>query len=506
MIRTLTILFLTVAMAQAALTEFYVQTTGDNLNAGSTTSDTPTFSAAGGDWNGTVWTKAGADLSGVSIGMWASVHPDSTTTTTPFVARITGVDDGADTITVSATVKSGTAPSTSTSDDVSIKVGGAWEGPSGTTGFPWGFMQNTAIDNAGEKPIVYFKAGTYAVTGSLGTHANAGILWEGYQTTPGDWATASAMPIIDGTGGAMGTPFIVLTQDGDGNMFRFFHFRGNVTPGTMPSGAGTGNAIIDSTANNCLYERMLFTGSWRAGLKIDASGSVVVECEAWDNNMDDASDFAGFWSIGPSTFIRCKSYRNNALGAGGDNLGFNFNPGTGEIITALWCTSDSNSKHGFQAQGSSGSVVLIGCASINNTDSGYYSNGTGSSLWYIENSVAYNNSDYAFFRSTAADGATRIRNNAVGASGVATSLNINSDFITDTITLSADPFEGTDGDFSLNDDAGGGELLKGTGWGLYPDYGDYSESFTSTPNVGPYQAAGSGGSGGGGTRAYIIIQ
>lgn len=505
-------LLLSVLVAQqvaafAALTEFYVQTTGDNTNAGSTTSDLAELESINGNWNsgtGVFICSGGTDLSGVTPGEWASVYNDGASTTV-FIAKITNVNDGTDTITVSTTVKSGTAPTTSATGRT-LKVGGAWKGPTGTVGHPWVFMQNTAIDNAGEKPIVYFKDGTYPVTGALGTHANAGILFEGYDTTPGDalLGTAISLPIIDGTGGAANSPFTLLIQDGDGCVFRWFHFKGNVPPGTTPGVSVAGTSILESTANNPIYDRILFTDSWRAGLKIDASGAYIVECEATDCNMDDASDFGGFWSIGPSTFERCISYRNNAAGAGGDNLGFNFNPGTGEIITAINCIAAENSKHGFQAQGGNGSVVLKGCISYDNTDSGFYSTGTGSSLWVIENCIAYGNSDYGFLRSTAADGATMIRNNGVGANGVAVSSNIGAEFITGTITLTADPFtDAANGDFSLNDDAGGGALLKNLGRGVFPNMaGDYSETTLAYPSVGLEPQPAAGGSAG----TAVIIQ
>src|SRR5688572_20689929 len=66
----------------AAHTEFAAQTTGSNLNAGSTTADAALVTGTGGNWNaGTgVYTFAGpTDLSDVSAGMWASVYNDGAT-------------------------------------------------------------------------------------------------------------------------------------------------------------------------------------------------------------------------------------------------------------------------------------------------------------------------------------------------------------------------------------------------------------------------------------------
>src|SRR4051812_29003552 len=114
-----------------AFTEFYCQTTGSNVNAGSTTNNSAAYTATNGNWDGTslyVPTDGSTPASSVNVGDFASVYIDGATLAV-YVARVTVVAAGVNgTITLSTTAVAGTAP-TSSATARTIKVGGAWAGP-----------------------------------------------------------------------------------------------------------------------------------------------------------------------------------------------------------------------------------------------------------------------------------------------------------------------------------------------------------------------------------------
>src|SRR5438105_4554317 len=99
-----------------AFTEFYCNpSTGDNLNAGSTTGSAP-YSSNAGNWvQGTrvfTPTDGSTPASNVSVGDFASVYPDGSSSPAGFVGRVTAVAAGVNgAITIDGTAKFGSAPS-----------------------------------------------------------------------------------------------------------------------------------------------------------------------------------------------------------------------------------------------------------------------------------------------------------------------------------------------------------------------------------------------------------
>lgn len=181
----------------AAETGFYTNpSTGSNTAAGSTTGS-PLVSGTNGNWNGsTTYIFSGAtDLSGVAADMWASIYPDSATETT-YVARITAVNDGTDTLTLDTTNKSGTlsAPASSATG-ISCKIGGVWKGPNAQSFFPLNIISGAMTNAAGDDFVLNAKAGDYALTEGTPltsvTGSNAGDLL----TTDGSAAPATGTGI-----------------------------------------------------------------------------------------------------------------------------------------------------------------------------------------------------------------------------------------------------------------------------------------------------------------------
>src|SRR5437667_2887639 len=141
-------------------TNFACRASGSNLNAGTRTGNTTVpgtaaaLTYASGTWvqSTGVFTVASGNPStdGLVAGDFASVYPDAATVT-PFVGRVTA--SSATTITVSLTAKMGTAPVDGTTN-TTLKIGGAWKGPNGTSAFPFNLVDLSLTDAAGDFPRV----------------------------------------------------------------------------------------------------------------------------------------------------------------------------------------------------------------------------------------------------------------------------------------------------------------------------------------------------------------
>lgn len=178
-----------------------MQTTGNNLNAGSTTADLALATSTNGNWdtasaNRFVAAGGATPFLAVTVGMYASIYLDAATSAV-FVSKITAVDVGGTYIEVSKTAnKLGTAP-TAGATGRSCKVGGAWAGTAINSLFG-----AVTID---QSTRVNIKAGSYSYTASVTFSTNgttAFPLWfRGYNTTPGDLDDYSVLtkPAFTGT-------------------------------------------------------------------------------------------------------------------------------------------------------------------------------------------------------------------------------------------------------------------------------------------------------------------
>ena len=172
-----------------AWNDFYMITgTGSNLNSGSTSSGSATYTSSSGNWGGTSTyvftpTDGSTPSSSVNVGDWVSIYTGSPSATS-YIAQVTAVGSGTNgTITVSSTNFIGTVP-TSGSGTFTLKDGGAWADFGIVTGL---FTTGTVAVST----RVNIKAGTYANTSTSRTFLTAGsatapLWWRGYETTPGD--------------------------------------------------------------------------------------------------------------------------------------------------------------------------------------------------------------------------------------------------------------------------------------------------------------------------------
>lgn len=341
------------AEAATPYTEFYCNSTGTNINAGSTTNATPTYSTTGGDWVAStgVFTKTGANLSAVTVGMWASVFIDGATTAV-FVGRITAVDDTADTITVSTTIKTGTAPADGTGTR-SINVEGAWYGPwySGATvdNLPFSFVNDRLTNIAQASPRINLKNDRiYTVTNCF-QQSNGPIAFYGFATNAGDLGKTWI------TGSTVGAGHIVLQAFAANASFAYFIFATNGASGTS---ALVNNGEVEHTFRQCV-----FRDSRGNGLSCGNYMARVDECEAFLCNAGNVLNSAGFstGSGAGTVFNRCVSHDNSGTG----NCGFY----AGSFAVFIGCIADSNGRNGLMIDSTTGATI-IGCNFYNNATNG----------------------------------------------------------------------------------------------------------------------------------------
>jgi hypothetical protein len=180
-----------------AYTEFYCQSGGSNLNAGSTTSNTAAYTSTNGNWSTVTRiftpTDGSTPASTIAVGDWVSIYNDGSAATA-FIAQVTAVAAGVNgAITVSATSRAGSQPSTSATART-LKAGGAWKGPNAADGVPFniGGLGNNVDGTSGNQVRVNMKnSSSYAMTASINWQAGAACVVQGYTTSPGDGGKAT---------------------------------------------------------------------------------------------------------------------------------------------------------------------------------------------------------------------------------------------------------------------------------------------------------------------------
>ena len=454
---------------------------GGALNSNAEPATTPVYSATNGGWNsGTgVFTPTSGDPSAtVTVGDFASVFLDGATTPV-FIARVTARTTT--TVTVSTTVKVGTAPTTA-GTGISINVGGAWLGPTGTVGFPFNFvtgaLTNTALDNT---RINFKNDQTYSITAAISTPSiDQGCFFQGYTSTFGDGGKATL------TDSSAGASYVLLNmQYNFQSSVEDFIFDGNGTTGSA-DGVGATRGFI---CRRCIFKNMRGNGI------NGAFGSVplqLIECEAYGNNLSNTSGKGGIQSNIPLVCVRCYSHNNTGSNVRG------FSSGAGCYID---CIAANNGAQGFIIASNGNGLVMSGCDSYNNGGAGLESN--NSNLTYVENCNFVKNGGYGVnFFSTLGRAAYFIN----CAFGSGTQANTSGTFNTtgssrvevDTVTLAANVTPWVDpanGDFTINlaavEGAGHGEFLQTVG-----SAGTSVGGTIGYPDIGAAQHQDTGGGGG----------
>lgn len=378
-------LFCTVSAWGQTYTEFYcdasVSANNTNINAGSTTG-APVYSAVNGNWDGTsvyTPTDGSTPASTVSAGMWMSIYYDGSTnlvqagTMGGGIGLVTNVAAGANgAITIDRRTVSGTVPTVSATGR-SVRVGGSWNGPYKTIGFPFGFIGATST-NGDYVPRINFKnASSYVITGSM-THNVAGpLVFQGYTSSPGDGGKAAFLD------NATASSYVLLTVSGAHN---------NIVDAVFSSSfsAGASSGLIVSGTSSAL-RRVVVHDVRLYGITFSSNPGLAEECEAYACNKNNSSGASGIQGGASGVvFVRCISHDNSTGNGNGFNAAFSG-------VTFINCISDSNGKDGFILT-ATGCAYFIGCDSYNNTEDGIdFTTANPNEVW-IENCNLVKNSGW----------------------------------------------------------------------------------------------------------------
>lgn len=327
-----------------AFTEFCCRSGGSNLNAGTRTGNSTepgtsaSFTYASGSWVSStgVFTVASGNPStdGVAVGDFASVYADGASVTT-LVGRVTAVSST--TITVSTTAKTGTT--TDGTSNRTLKIGGAWQGPNGTSGFPLTFLSSSCTNSGGDLPRINLKNdATYSVTSGVAPSTTQnGLTFQGYTTSYGD---GGRFKLDGGTSGAsyqLFSPAVNKLTVIDGE------FCNNGATGAAHGVVPTTNVEFFRCVVHDVRGLGFFQGRY-------------VECEAYNCNQSNTSGYGGFYAV--TWAERCIAH---------DNSGSNTRGFANANVALVNCIADTNGAHGFELAGSG---HMTGCDSYNNGGDG----------------------------------------------------------------------------------------------------------------------------------------
>ncbi len=369
--RLILILILIPSIAFGTYTEFYCQSGGSNLNAGTTTNNTATYTSIHGNWVQSTGiftpTDGTTPASTVSVGMRASVYIDGASVGV-YVGEITAVGAGANGAITANTRPIGAKPSDQTGT-ATIKVEGAWLGPNAASGFPitlanFGNNNNSSIN---EVRLNMKNDQTYSLTASI-TPASGGNQYviQGYTSSVGDGGKAT----WDGTTNA---GQLLAASGPSGTSFIDLIFKTSISSGT--------STLVIAGNQISWWIRCVFTGSRGIGFSMGSSiGTVATEIEAYGNNTSNTSSLPGININGVAMLSRCISHDNT----GSNTSGFLIAAGQ---TTLSNCIADTNGKHGIEISDASvnGGVQILNCDLYNNASDGINVSSTTVTPIWIEN-------------------------------------------------------------------------------------------------------------------------
>ena len=465
-----------------AYTEFCCRSGGSNLNAGTLTGNSTepgtsaSFTYASGNWVAStgVFTVASGDPQndGVAVGDFASVYADGSTET-GFVGRVTARTTT--TITVSLTAKSGTAPTDGTGNRT-LRIGGAWAGMSGTSGFPMNFVTNTLTNTSGDFPRVNYKSDqTMSVTAAI-TPIGADTRHQGYTTSYNDLGKAVLR------GPTTGLSFILIgTTVGINAILCDFDCAQN---GATTNNAGvfwnSGGQVIRSVVHDV-------RGS---GFQTNST-TTFLECEAYACNQSNSASLGGFHATAAASFIRCISHDNTGSNANGFYC-------SGNGVSLLHCVADTNGARGFQLDNNATAVRMVCCDAYNNTSDGIRITSTQNVNVVIENSNIIKNGGWGIATSGAGKRTATVVNCGFGAgtqantSGTITGIDALDEIGTVTYASDVTPWvDPANGDFRINL-----ATAKNAGRGAFTQTASSYSGTVGYPDIGAAQsqASAAGGS------------
>lgn len=450
----------------AAFTDFYVRTTGNNLNAGSTNTDAAAHTYASGTWVQATRvftpTSGNPQSDGVAVGDFCSVYPDATSPDAVYISRVTAVSTIA--ITLSSTALSGTAPANGATN-TTLKHGGAWA----TAKFAISFPAAAMTDSAGDQVRVNFSAETHATATAM-TRSTAGpITFSG--------AGVGSTVISGGTSGASYTLLAISN-----NVVVFENM-------TMQNNGSTGSADGVTANSRIILYNVRITGMCGFGLNATVMGGDLLEIDG--NNANNTAAKGGLAIAGACTFDRLSVHDN----AGSNNVGIVVSASNTSVnISRLLCAS--NGKYGIQITGNM-ILAILGGDVFNNGSFGLFINGAVPSI-ILENVNFVSNTTNAL---NADAGTPNFQCREVNCGFFSNGTDTNAKYdqfaeVTGRITYASSPYvsAGTGSSPRTGNFAAAASIgAKNGGSGpLLQNSGNFSTTTTSQPDVGAFQTSGGG--------------
>lgn len=452
----------------ANYTNFCCRTGGSNLNSGTRNGSTtepgvaPDFTYASGSWVQSTRTFSVASgnpsTDGVAVGDFVSVYADGSTVT-GYVARVTAVTST--TIVTSATVLAGTVPTDGTSNRT-LRVGGAWLGPTGAT--PWldTFPAAGMTNVSGDLVRVNLKNDqTYSITANITLGSGDVPIIQGYTSAYGDGGRF----VIDG--GTSGASYILLTIGASAATTI-------VVDGEFKNNGATGSAVgISQGASSLSLVRVVVRDVRGTGVSCTTAARLS-ECEIYGCNQSNTANMGGLTAASSLVLDRVMIHDNT----GSNSFGARLTGATAVSITGS--VFDSNGTIGGLITTSASSSILVGRSDFyNNGGPGasftgafprvescnFVKNGTFGVVAGAATLVSLLNCGYGSGTQVNTSGATSGNVEETGAVTYASG-----------VTPWVDP---ANGDFRINLPA-----AKGTGRGSYLQTASGYAGMVSTPNIG----------------------
>lgn len=455
-----------------------MQAGGSNLNSGSDNNNSAKYTSTNGNWNSTTGVFIPTDGTnpytfGVKQGDFASVYVDGASIAV-YIARVEAVSNAVNgQINLSTTgVAYGVAPSTSATART-IKVGGAWLGPNGTSVFPFGLSGGIGVLISSSGDLVRVNAKndqTYTLTVALDFLLITSTL-QGYANTPGDGSKATFSSNV-ATGGAC---FSNSSQSATFIDLEFVH-----------TAVSSTSSLFQIGANGTVMIRCVARGARNSGFVITAgAGSRLLECEAYDNNKANTTGFHGGMTSTSTgfgaVFMDCYSHDNNT---GANCHGF---ASSGYGLMLINCISANNGGNGFKFQTASGGGFfdIIGCTFYNNGAEAILDNTSGSSQGFriIKNNIFASHGRAIFINSSTVNQAGILYNNLRYNIGTRDILRSVWDTETDLFTSSIPFIAAATGDFTIIS-----PIAIGTGRQFFTQTDGIHSGTTSFPDLGATQS------------------
>ncbi len=368
-----------------AFTNFYIDASGDNLNAGSVKAAAASLTYAGGTFvraTGVFTVASGApDADGVTVGQWVSVYTTSGAVAATCVGQVTARD--ATTITIDTTKIVGLTTAVSeTAAATTAKVGGSWLNEivlaaTGLGTFTAPLTLPMKINIAGNITI------TASRTISCAGAATAPLWFSGYNTTPGDLDNDTANSLAKPVWTVNST--FSITSSGAQQTWSGISVVGNRT-GTIWTQSGANPALVRLRVEN--------TSSNAGAIAFTANVSTCLAAYCWFKVPATATTTGCVSLSNTAKFIGCVAETGSGTGASGFSgaatsahvflncvvlngvNGFSFSTGGGQFIG---CTVYNTSGDGLRWTGTPTASTIIGC--LFSTCGGYGINqGTGTNV------------------------------------------------------------------------------------------------------------------------------